>query len=65
MLNGIIANYPSIEERRKAKAEFKSLLPQFMEHGEVSPTNPDITHLKLRVNRLVKVTINKGEPQKS
>ena len=47
MLNGIIANSPSIEERRKAKAEFKSLLPQFMELGKVSPTNPNIYSLKI------------------
>jgi len=64
VLNSIIANSPSIEERRKAKAEFKSLLPQFMELGKVSPTIQIYTHLKLRVNRLVEVTINTGEPQK-
>lgn len=42
ILNGIIANSDSIEERRKAKGEFEKLMPQFLELGQAGYVNPNI-----------------------
>ena len=42
VLNGIIANSPSVDERRKAKAEFEKLLPQFMELANATPKNLNV-----------------------
>lgn len=45
VLNGIIANSPSITERRKAKEEFAALMPQFMELAKVSPNCQNVISL--------------------
>lgn len=42
VLNGIIANSPLVDERRKAKIEFENLMPQFMELAQVTPANQNV-----------------------
>lgn len=42
VLNGIMANSPSVDDRRKAKVEFEKLKPHFMELAQVTPANQNV-----------------------